>query len=100
MKGKLCSKTFAVAFFATYFAFVVATIYVFDFTSPGVGVGHEEHGFPFTYYYSHCFGGYYAWSGFFGNLAVGTAFSFFAALSLENFRRKASSPEFRARWHI
>lgn len=100
MREKLSSKVFSISFFAVYFGFVIATMYLFEFSSPGFGVGHVEYGFPFKYYYSHCFGGYYIWTGLVANLTVGAVFSFLTALSLENLRRKLSSPEFRARWHI
>jgi hypothetical protein len=100
MRERLSSKGFAFSFFATYFAFVLITMYVFDFSSPGLGIGHTEHGFPFTYYYSHCFGGTYIWSGIFANLTIGGALSFLVALGVELLTKNLSSPEFRKRWHV
>ena len=97
---KLASKAFAVSFFASYFVFVVATMHLFDFSSPGLGIGHTEHGFPFTYYYSHCFGGTYVWTGLFANLTIGAAFSSVVALGIKTFKGNLSSSEFRKRWHI
>jgi hypothetical protein len=94
------SKIFALVFFGSYITFVAVTMYIYDFVKEGVGVGHTVHGFPFAYYYSHCFGGYYLWIGFVGNLAVAALISFLSGIALSHLHRTISSPEFRAKWYL
>ena len=100
MKNLIRHKVFIVSFLMAYFLFFVVTVFALDLKKQGVGVGHLEYGFPFTYYYSHCFGGYYLWLGLIGNILVAGIFSFVIGLVSTHFWLKFSSPEFRSKWHI
>ena len=108
MKSLLKSKIFIAAFLLTYFLFFVLTIYVLEVKTAGFGAGSWEYGFPFTYYYSNCYGGGYVWSGLFGNIFVAGIFgvvsgivsTFFWRNHLLPFLQKISSEEFRKKWYI
>jgi len=100
MKRLIKHKVFISAFLTAYFLFFVLTIFIFDLKKSGIGVGSMEYGFPFSYYYSHCFGGYYSWSGLMGNILTATILSTIIGLAAAHFWIKFSSPEFRAKWHI
>jgi hypothetical protein len=100
MKKLIRHKVFIGAFLSSYFLFFVLTISVFDVKSDGLGVGHTEHGFPFTYYYSNCFGGGYLWFGLIGNILFAMVLSIVVGLVSSHFWQKLSSPEFRAKWYI
>jgi len=100
MKQLIKHRVFIGAFLTAYFLFFVVTISIFDLKKDGFGVGSLEYGFPFVYYYSHCFGGYYSWSGLMGNILTATIFSSVIGLVAAHFWLKFSSPEFRAKWHI
>jgi hypothetical protein len=100
MKNLIKHKVFISAFLLTYFLFFVVTIFILDLKKDGFGVGHLEYGFPFAYYYSHCFGGYYLWFGLIGNILVAAGLSIVIGLVSTHFWLKFSSPEFRAKWHI
>lgn len=108
MKNILKSKVFIGTFLVTYFSFFILTILVLDIKSEGLGVGHWGHGFPFTYYYSSCWGGAYIWGGLIGNIftagILGVAGGVFSVYSWKNhlipFWQKVSSEEFRTKWHI
>jgi hypothetical protein len=66
----------------------------------GVGIGSMEYGFPFTYYYSHCFGGYYSSLGLMVNILTAAIASFTIGLIATHLWLKFSSPDFRAKWYI
>jgi hypothetical protein len=108
MKNILRSKIFIGAFLSAYFLFFVLTIYVFEVKTSGIGTGWWNYGFPFTYYFSTCWGGDYVWSGLFGNIfaaaisgfAVGVISVYAWRRHLLPFLRKISSEEFRAKWYI
>ena len=100
MKNLIRHKVFIGLFLLTYFLFFVVTIFLFDFKRNGFGVGHFEYGFPFAYYYSNCFGGYYLWAGLLGNILTASIVSFCSGLFFSHLWLKASSPEFRAKWYI
>lgn len=57
MKNLFKNKVFIDAFLTAYFLFFFITVFILDLKKDGFGVGSIEYGFPFTYYYSHCFGG-------------------------------------------
>ena len=78
----------------------VTTIFILDLKKSGIGVGSMEYGFPFAYYYSHCFGGYYSWTGLTGNILTAAILSVVIGLISTHFWLMLSSPEFRAKWHI
>jgi len=94
------SRAFGIAFFAFYFLFFVSTIFVFDIRRPSIGIGSADHGFPFAYYHSHCFGGFYIWSGLLGNIVFASILSGFFGLAVAKTWQNLSSPEFRARWYL
>lgn len=108
MKNLIKSKIFIGTFLLTYFLFFIVTVFILDLKIDGFGVGHIAYGFPFTYYYSHCFGGDYIWSGLLENIFVAMVISFITALIVpylglnisSAIRAKLSSPEFRARWYL
>lgn len=100
MKRFIKHKMFIGAFLTAYFLFFVVTVFVLDLKQSGIGVGSMEYGFPFVYYYSHCFGGYYSWFGLTGNILTAVIFSIVIGLAVTNFWLKFSSPEFREKWHI
>ena len=108
MKNLIKQRVFIGAFLASYFLFFVTTVFVLDLKSDGFGVGHVQYGFPFTYYYSNCFGGYYLWIGLSGNILVAAIISGVIGLIsahfwtswLLPFWQTVSSPEFRAKWYI
>lgn len=107
MSKLLKSKVFIGTFLLIYFSFFVVTIYVLDIRRDGIGVGHIAYGFPFTYYYSSCFGGDYLWSGLIGNILAAAVLSFVGGLSFAHLRTKISAPEFqtkfaefRAKWYL
>lgn len=108
MKNLLKHKIFIGAFLTSYFLFFAVTVFILDFKRAGVGVGHAEHGFPFAYYYSNCFGGHYSWLGLTGNIltaaivsgVIGLIPAHFWMNWLVPFGQTVSSSEFRAKWHI
>ena len=100
MKKLIRSKIFTSGFFLSYFSFFVVTIFILDLKKDGVGVEHYEHGFPFAYYYSHCFGGYYLWVGLVGNMLLAAAISAVVGLAISQLWSKFSSPEFRSKWYL
>lgn len=100
MKNLIKSKIFIAAFLTSYSLFFVITIFFLDLKRDGFGVGSVEYGFPFAYYFSHCFGGYYSWSGLAGNILTAAMISGVIGLVVARFWLKFSSPEFRVKWHI
>jgi hypothetical protein len=76
MNNLINDRSFIVIFLLTYFSFFVITIGILDIKSPGFGIGTAKHGFPFTYYYSNCYGGSYLLSGLFGNILFAGVLSF------------------------
>ena len=100
MIGLIRSRIFAAAFFVSYFLFFYVTIFVLEIQGPGFGVGHTEYGFPLTYYYSHCFGGYYIWSGLIGNAIFASLMSAVIALACSRVWIQLWSPQFRAKWYL
>ncbi len=100
MNNLIKHKVFISTFLPAYFLFFAITIFILDLKSEGVGVGHLEYGFPFTYYYSHCFGGYYLWFGLIGNILVAAIFSIVIGLVSTHFWLKFSSQEFRSKWFV
>jgi len=100
MNNLIKHRVFINTFLLAYFLFFVVTIFILDLKSEGFGVGHLGYGFPFTYYYSSCFSGYYLWLGLIGNILVAGIFSFVIGLVSTHFWLKFSSPEFRSKWHI
>jgi len=100
VKGSVRSRIFAAAFFVSYFAYFYITIFMLDIQRPGFGVGHVEYGFPFTYYYSHCFGGYYVWFGLVGNSIIASVVSSGIGFAAFAVWAKISSPEFRSKWYL
>jgi hypothetical protein len=108
MKNLIKSKVFIFTFLLTYFLFFVITISILDLKSAGGGVENFDYGFPFIYYHSHCFGGYYLWFGIVGNILFAAVFSIVFGLVSSHFWlkfllpfwRKISSPKFRSKWYI
>jgi hypothetical protein len=108
MKKMVESRIFIAAFLLTYFSFFLISVVILDLKSEGLGAGHFAHGFPFTYFYSHCFGGYYLWFGLLGNIGAAAALAFAAGLSAVYlhrnlflpFRRKVAADEFRRKWYL
>ncbi len=100
MKNLIKHNLFIGSFLTTYFLFFIVTIFILDLKSEGFGIGHLEYGFPFTYYYSHCFGGYYLWFGLIGNILTAAIFSSVIGLVCTHYWLKFSSPEFRAKWFV
>jgi len=100
MRKLIRQKIFISAFLLTYFLFFVTTIFILDLKKSGFGVGNLEYGFPFAYYHSHCFGGYYSWFGLAGNILTAGIFSLMAGLLASHLWLKFSSSGFRAKWHI
>lgn len=100
MKNLFKHRLFIVAFLTAYFLFFVTTVFILDLKTSGIGVGSMEYGFPFAYYYSHCFGGYYSWIGLTGNILAAATFSIVIEFVVTHFWLKFSSSEFRANWHI
>ena len=100
MNNLIKHRVFIGTFLLAYFLFFVVTIFILDLKSEGFGVGHLEYGFPFTYYYSSCFSGFYLWLGLIGNILVAGIFSFVIGLVSTHFWLKFSSSEFRSKWHI
>lgn len=100
MKNLIKHKVFIAAFLAAYFSFFVVTIFLLDLKTEGFGIGSVDYGFPFTYYSSKCFGGYYLWFGLLGNILAAAVSSIVIGLISTHFWLKFSSPEFRSKWHI
>lgn len=108
MKNLIKSKIFIGVFLIAYFAFFAITIFILEVKSKGFGAGHLEYGFPFTYYYSSCFGGDYLWSGLAGNILFAALLSFFVALGfvvlwskrILPLWQKVTSSEFRKKWYL
>lgn len=100
MKKFIKSNVFIAAFLLTYVSFFVVTMWLFQTTRDGFGVGHTEYGYPFGYYYSHCFGGYYLWSGLLGNILFAFGLSFGIGLIASYSWQKISSPEFRQKYYL
>lgn len=100
MKRLIKHKVFIGAFLTAYFSFFLITISILDLKKSGFGVGSVDYGFPFTYYYSTCFGGGYSWIGLAGNIFTAAIFSFVIGLVAAHFWLKLSAPEFRAKWRI
>jgi hypothetical protein len=100
MKNLIKSKVFIGTFLVSYFLFFVITIFILDLKKEGFGVGSMEYGFPFVFYSSNCFGGYYLWSGLVGNISVAVIFSIVIGLINTHLWLKFSSPDFRAKWHV
>jgi hypothetical protein len=81
---------------------------LFNLHKPFGGVGSSFDGFPFTYYFSTCFGGGYYYSGLVSNILFAGLVSFFIGLFLSFIWArfvtptliKVSSPEFQAKWHL
>jgi len=99
MKRLIKHKVFIGAFLTAYFLFFVITVFILDLKKDGFGVGSVEYGFPFAYYYSHCFGGYYSGLGLMGNILTAAIFSIVVGLVATHLWLKFSSPEFRAKWY-
>ncbi|MCA1589126.1 MAG: hypothetical protein LC734_01800 [Acidobacteria bacterium] len=100
MKHIIGTNLFAAVFFTSYFAFFVVTIFVLNIQRPGVGLGHTEYGFPFGYYYDHCFRGYYIWTGLVTNMVIAAVISALVGIGVGVVRSKVSSPAFRAKWYL
>jgi hypothetical protein len=100
MKNLIKRKIFIGTFLLTYFLFFIVTVFILDLKRDGVGIGHIEYGFPFVYYYSHCFGGYYLWDGLIGNVLFATVLGLIIGLVMTHFGVKFSSPEFRSKWYL
>lgn len=100
MKNLIKSKVFIATFLLTYLSFFVVTMWLFEITRDGFGVGHAEYGYPFGYYYSSCFGGYYLWSGLIGNILFAFVLSFAVGIISSHYWLKFSSPEFRQKWYL
>jgi hypothetical protein len=111
MKNLIRQKIFIGAFLTSYFLFFVITFSISRFPRTGGGgilLGHTLYGFPFAYYYSHCFGGYYLWFGLAGNILVAAIVCSVIGLISAHFWtswllplwQTFSSPEFRAKWYI
>ena len=100
MRNLIKHKLFIAVFLTTYFLFFVVTVSLLNLKKEGLGVGSFEYGFPFAYYYSHCFGWYYSWFGLIGNILVAAIFSIIIGLISTHSWLKFSSPEFRSKWHI
>lgn len=75
MKNLINSKIFIATFLITHFVFSFFTITL----ESGFGTV-SEYGFPYTYYYSTCFGGGYSWMGLVGNIIFATIFSFIVGI--------------------
>lgn len=97
MRKLIKHKVFIGAFLIAYSLFFVITIFILDLKSPGIGVESMNYGFPFAYYSSHCFGGYYSWLGLTGNILAAAIFSFAVGSATTYFWLKFSLPEFRAK---
>ena len=108
MKSLIAHKLFIGSFLATYFSFFLVTVKILEIKRDAVFEGHLYYGFPFDYYYSHCFGGYYIWSGLVGNIVFAIVLSVVIGIAstlvwlkiLLPWAKKISSAEFRAKWHI
>lgn len=109
MRNLIKHKIFISAFLLTYFLFFGITVFLLELKKEGVGIiGHTEYGFPFGYYYSHCWGGHYLWCGLIGNILFATVLSIAIGLASTHFWLKfllplwqeISSPEFRSKWYI
>lgn len=108
MKNLIKHKVFIIAFLLTYFLFFGVTVFILDLKKDGFGAGHIEYGFPFAYYYSTCWSGFYLWFGLIGNIlfvtvlgiVIGLFSTHFWLRFLIPFRQEISSPEFRAKWHL
>lgn len=100
MRELLRSQVFIDAFLIIYAAFFVVTQGILDISAPGFGVGTVNHGFPFTYFVSSCFGGVYVYSGLLGNILfaaiLGTIIGVFCAYVWKTL----SSEDFRKRWNL
>lgn len=100
MRQLIKHKVFIGAFLTAYFLFFTVTVFILDMKKLGIGVGSMEYGFPFAYFYSHCFGGYYSWSGLIGNILTAAIFSVVIGMAAAHFWLKFSSTEFREKWHV
>ena len=108
MKNLIKHKIFISSFLLAYFSFFVVTVFILDLKTAGFGVGSFEYGFPFTYYFSTCFGGDYSWLGLTGNILFAAFLSSLVGLIstilwlkiLFPLWLKISSPEFRSKWFI
>lgn len=96
MKNLIQSKIFIIVFLVSYFLFFALTI---NRLHSSLGT-NTAYGFPFAYYYSHCFGENYNWLGFAGNLLCALILSSVTGLASSHLRLKVSSPEFRAKWYL
>ena len=101
-------NSFIVGFLASYFLFFLFTVFLFEFKSAGIGIGSAAYGYPFTHYYSHCFGGYYIYTGLLGNILfaailgtiLGLVFSYLWNNCVTPAWKKVTSDEFRKKYHL
>ena len=98
MKILIKSKVFIATFLLSYFAFFVITMWLFAFQSSILT--RTNYGFPFTYYYEHCFGGGYDLIGLTANIIFAFILSAIIGFISSHFWTKFSSPEFLAKWYL
>jgi hypothetical protein len=100
MKALIRSRAFITSFIISYYSYFLITIRISNISRPGIGVGDQEFGFPFTYYEWTCFGGGYVYSGLFGNILfaalIGTILGIFCAYVWKTL----ASEDFRRKWHL
>ncbi len=107
MRNLIKHKVFMGIFLVVYFLYFFLTIYILDIKTKGSIIGDVAYGFPFTYLYTHCYGGYYLYTGLLGNMLfaailgtfIGLTFSYFFQNIIPQIWIKLTSPEFLAKWH-
>jgi len=55
----IASRVFIVSALTVYILFFVVTMMLIDTSGPGGGIGSVSFGYPYSYYFSHCFGASY-----------------------------------------
>ncbi len=99
-KSLLRLPIFIYGFIVTYFSYFLVTIGVLDLSRPGVGVGIEHHGYPFTYYTSNCWGGAYFLPGLLGNILFAALVGTIVGLVCAYIWQTVAREDFRKRWHL
>jgi hypothetical protein len=99
MHSILNTKAFAIIYFAAYVLFFAISFNVTDVFPNGL-LGHTAYGFPFTYYYAHCFGAQFIWLGLLGNVVIGAVLSVVVSAALTRLWYNVNSPEFRAKRYL
>ena len=100
MNELIRSRVFISSFIIAYFSYFLITIRILNISSPGIGVGTVEYGYPFTYYEWTCFGGGYVYSGLFGNILVAALIAAIVGVFIAYVWKTVSAEDFRSKWYL